>query len=47
MEKSAVANAEKVPALAARWSFDPAAIDRDWQMPAAGIVGKSSRFCRD
>ncbi len=47
MEKSAAANAEKVPALAARWSFDPAAIDRDWQIPAAGIVGKSSRFCRD
>ncbi|MGD0086854.1 MAG: hypothetical protein ABSC24_06960 [Verrucomicrobiota bacterium] len=44
---SAAANAKKVPALAARWSFDPAAIDQNWQVPVAGIVGKSLRFCRD
>jgi hypothetical protein len=47
MEKSAAANAKKVPALAARWSLDPAATDGNWQVPAAGIVGKSLRFCRD
>ena len=44
---SAAANAKKVPALAARWSFDPAAIDQNWQVPITGIVGKSLRFCRD
>jgi hypothetical protein len=47
MEKSAAANADKVPALAARWSLDPAAIDGNWQVPSAGTVGKSLRFYRD
>jgi hypothetical protein len=30
MEESAAANANKVPALAARWSLDPAAVDANW-----------------
>jgi hypothetical protein len=44
---TAAANAEKVPALAARWSLDPAAIDGNCQVPATGMVGKSLGFCRD
>ena len=47
MEAGAAANVKKVPALAARWSLDPAAVDGNWQVPVSGIVGKSLRDCRD
>ncbi len=47
MAQSAAANVEKVSALAARWSFDPAAVDGNWQVPAPGVIGESSWFCRD
>ncbi len=47
MEQTTAANAEKVPALAARWSFDPAMVDGNWQAPATGVIGESSWFYRD
>jgi hypothetical protein len=40
-EASTAANVEKVPALAARWSFDPAALNGGGWIPAAGVAGKS------
>jgi hypothetical protein len=43
----AAANVEKVPALAARWSFDPAVINDDGQIPADGVAGTLSRFHQD
>ena len=45
--ESRAANVEKVPALAARWSFDPAAVHSDSQVPADGLAGKASRFHHD
>ena len=44
MEEYAAANVEKIPSLAARWSLDPAVTGGNWQSPADGIAGKSSRF---
>jgi hypothetical protein len=38
------ANCEKVPLLAARWSFDPAAIDERIFERACGIAGEPPRF---
>jgi hypothetical protein len=35
---------EKVPLLAARWSFDPATIDGRILAQAHGIAGKPSRL---
>jgi hypothetical protein len=46
-EESAAANVEKVPALAARWSLDPAALNGDGWIPADGVVGKSTRSHQD
>jgi hypothetical protein len=46
-EANAAANTEKVPALAARWSIDPLALDGNQQSPAAGIASKSLRFGQD
>lgn len=43
----AAANAKKVSSLAARWSFDPTAMDRNLKNPADGIACKASRFCQD
>jgi hypothetical protein len=43
----AAANVRKVSSLAARWSFDPAAVDETLQNSTNGIAGKASRFCRD
>jgi hypothetical protein len=43
MAENAAANVGKVPALAARWSFDPTAADEQWQVSAEGVAGKSSR----
>jgi hypothetical protein len=37
-------NAEKVPLLAARWSFDPAAVDERTFERACGIAGEPPRF---
>ena len=37
-------NTEKVPQLAARWSFDPAAIDERILERACGIAGEPPRF---
>ncbi len=39
-----VTNVEKVPALAARWSIDPASIDERLFEHARGIAGESSRL---
>ena len=39
-----IANVEKVPLLAARWSIDPAGIDEGFFEHARGIAGESSRF---
>jgi hypothetical protein len=47
MEESAAANVEKVPALAARWSLDPAMLNGDGWIPTDGVAGKSSRFLQD
>ena len=41
-EASAAANVKKVLSLAARWSFDPTAIERCLPGPDRGIAGKSS-----
>lgn len=38
------ANTEKVPLLAARWSFDPASVDERILERACGIAGKPSRL---
>jgi predicted metal-dependent HD superfamily phosphohydrolase len=46
-EESAAANVDKVPALAARWSIDPAAFNSDGRVPADGVAAKSSRFHQD
>jgi hypothetical protein len=46
-EEGAAANVEKVPALAARWSFDPATLNGDGWIPVYGIAGKSSRYYQD
>lgn len=45
-EASAAANIKKVPSLAARWSFDPMAIDKYLTAPASGTAGIASRFWR-
>jgi len=37
-------NAEKVPLLAARWSFDPAAVDERVFERACGVAGEPPRF---
>jgi hypothetical protein len=47
MEESAAANVEKVPALAARWSLDPAMLKGDGWIPADGAVEKSSPSHQD
>jgi hypothetical protein len=46
-EASTAANVEKVPALAARWSLDPASVHDDGRIPADGITGKPSPFHQD
>jgi hypothetical protein len=43
----AAANVEKVPALAARWSFDPAFVNDHGHIPADGVAGTLSRFHQD
>ncbi|MGH7994394.1 MAG: hypothetical protein ACREDQ_12810, partial [Limisphaerales bacterium] len=47
MEEYAAANVEQIPSLSARWSFDPSVTGGNWQSPAAGIAGKSSRLWQD
>lgn len=47
VEEIAATNVEKVPALAARWSFDPAAVHGDWQIPADGVAGNVYRLRQD
>ncbi len=44
MEASAAANVEKVPALAARWSLDPASVHDDGRITADGFTGRPSGF---
>jgi hypothetical protein len=46
-EERAGANVAKVPALAARWGFYPAALEHNGGIPADGITGKSSRLHQD
>jgi hypothetical protein len=47
MEEYAAANVEQIPSLSARWSFDPSVTGGNWQSPADGIAGKSSRLWQD
>ncbi len=47
MAENAAANVEKVPSLAARWSFDPATVAENLPHPADGVAGKSSQFYKD
>jgi hypothetical protein len=47
MEESVATNVEKVPALAARWSLDPAMLNGDRWIAADGVVGKPSRSPQD
>jgi len=44
---STAANVNKIPALAARWSIDPAAVNGDGQVPRNGVAAKSSRSHQD
>jgi len=46
-QESAAANVGKIPALAARWSFDPAALNGNGCFPADGVTGKPSRSYQD
>jgi hypothetical protein len=46
-EEIAATNVEKIPSLAARWSFDPATGAGNLPNPANGVAGKSSRFCKE
>jgi hypothetical protein len=43
----AAANVKKVPALAARWSFNPADVNCDGQILADGVAGQFYRFHQD
>jgi hypothetical protein len=47
MAENAAANVEKIPSLAARWSFDPATVAENLPHPAEGVAGKSSQFYKD
>ena len=44
LSSNGVSNAEKVPLLAARWSLDPGAIDRNQNWPRPGIAGELNPF---
>jgi len=46
LPETVIANVEKVPLLAARWSIDPASIDERFFKQARGIAGEPSRFKR-
>jgi hypothetical protein len=46
-EPGAAANVEKLPALAARWSLDPAAVNAHERIPADGIAEKPARWHQD
>jgi hypothetical protein len=46
-ESAAAKVVKTVSPPAARWHFDPTAIDGNLKSPAGGIAGKSSRSCQD
>lgn len=45
--ENAAANVKKVPALAARWSFDPATLNGDGWIPTDGVAGRPFRSYQD